>query len=258
MIVPFTTKSCLRMEQGMNGATGNFYCGLHEFEDMAFVLHLLRANDQFVDIGANIGSYSILASAHCGAKAIAVEPLPSTFERLKANVLDNNIEHLVTLHNSGVGESGDTLKFTTAHDTANHVAADDDFEADTVAVPVSSMDALLNDVRPLCIKIDVEGFEKKVIAGGNATLRSDSLRAVLMELNGSGDRYGFSDDEIHQTMVGFGFLPFKYDPMLRVLQKLSNRNHNFGNTLYLRDVEWVEKRLASAPEIELPWRRIAS
>ena len=45
---------------GMTGATGNVYCGLHEFEDMALVLHALRPRDLFVDVGANVGSYTVL------------------------------------------------------------------------------------------------------------------------------------------------------------------------------------------------------
>ena len=48
--------SKLVVRNGMTGATGNIYCGLHEFSDMAFLLHLLRPDDLFVDIGANIGA----------------------------------------------------------------------------------------------------------------------------------------------------------------------------------------------------------
>jgi hypothetical protein len=77
--VPFVNNTRLLVKPGMTGATGNIYCGLHEFEDMAFVLHLLRPGDLFVDIGANIGSYTILAGA-TGANAISFEPVPSTFD----------------------------------------------------------------------------------------------------------------------------------------------------------------------------------
>lgn len=48
--------TCFLLEPGVKGATGNFYCGLHEWPDMAFVLHLLRPEDTFADIGANVGS----------------------------------------------------------------------------------------------------------------------------------------------------------------------------------------------------------
>ena len=61
--------SKLIARNGMTGATGNIYCGLHEFTDMAFVLHLLRPDDLFVDVGANIGSYTVLASSVCEARS---------------------------------------------------------------------------------------------------------------------------------------------------------------------------------------------
>src|SRR5438552_2237409 len=61
----------LLVKRGMTGATGNIYCGLHEFVEMAFCLHLLRRDDLFLDIGANVGSYTVLASKVCGARSIA-------------------------------------------------------------------------------------------------------------------------------------------------------------------------------------------
>ena len=60
--VPFVNATRLLVTPGMTGATGNLYCGLHEYQDMAFVLHALRAGDRFIDIGANIGSYTVLAA----------------------------------------------------------------------------------------------------------------------------------------------------------------------------------------------------
>jgi len=41
------------VKTGETGLTGNIYTGLHEFPDMGFLLHFLRAEDLFVDIGAN-------------------------------------------------------------------------------------------------------------------------------------------------------------------------------------------------------------
>lgn len=60
--LPFVNGTYLFATRGMTGATGNWYCGLHEYEDMSFVMHSLRSGDLFVDVGANIGSYSILAA----------------------------------------------------------------------------------------------------------------------------------------------------------------------------------------------------
>lgn len=71
------------------------YMGLHEFENMAFLLHFLRKEDLFFDIGADIGSYTILASGHVGAHTFAFEPIPSTFQSLANNVAINRINDSV-------------------------------------------------------------------------------------------------------------------------------------------------------------------
>ena len=80
--LPFVGATQLLVERGMTGATGNWYCGLHEAPEMAFVLHVLRATDHFVDVGANVGSYTVLAAGAVGARSTAVEPIPSTFTHL--------------------------------------------------------------------------------------------------------------------------------------------------------------------------------
>ncbi len=62
VVVPWIGDTRLVARSGMSGATGNIYCGLHEYAEMAFTLHMLRPGDLFCDAGANIGSYSVLAS----------------------------------------------------------------------------------------------------------------------------------------------------------------------------------------------------
>ncbi|HEX9953226.1 MAG TPA: hypothetical protein VGB53_15755, partial [Rubricoccaceae bacterium] len=74
--IDFANDSQLWVAPGMTGATGNLYAGLHEFEDMAFVLHALRPTDLFVDVGANVGSYTVLAGAAIGARCESFEPVP--------------------------------------------------------------------------------------------------------------------------------------------------------------------------------------
>src|SRR5579863_4327451 len=95
VVVPWIEGTHLAVRRGMTGATGNIYCGLHEFEDMAFLLHFLRPDDLFVDIGANIGSYTILASGVRRARTIAFEPDPVTFAALSRNIALNALEPFV-------------------------------------------------------------------------------------------------------------------------------------------------------------------
>ena len=111
-LVPFVDETFLVMERGMTGASGNWYSGLHEHADMAFTLHLLREGDFFADVGANIGSYTLLAAGAAGADAAAFEPIPQTFESLQRNIAFNRLANRVTCHNVGVGSSDKPMSFT--------------------------------------------------------------------------------------------------------------------------------------------------
>ncbi len=259
--VAFVNDVRLLVNRGMRSATGNIYTGLHEFEDMAFVLHCLRPQDTFVDVGANVGSYTVLAGGAVGAKCIALEPGPDTYQHLLDNILFNSLTGRVDAQNIGVGKESGSLRFTIAYPSAtrSHMATTEETQkggsANTITVRVETLDAICADSDPTVIKIDVEGFETQVIAGGQATLAKDSLLAVIMELNGSGARYGFNDHAIHQQMLDNGFQPFTYAPFERKLVDF-NRAHASHNTIYVKDVDRVSQRLANAPAYQVQGRSI--
>ncbi|TWR30237.1 FkbM family methyltransferase [Mucilaginibacter pallidiroseus] len=249
-VYQFTKNSKLWVWKGLTGATGNIYCGLHEFEDMAFLLHFLRPGDWFTDVGANIGSYTILASGEAGANSIAVEPVPATFSNLQHNINLNELAIKVKALNIGLGSKKDILRFTKGHDTGNHVANDND--TDIIEVPIDTLDNIMTDNAPILIKIDVEGFETEVLNGAKKTLASAKLKAIIIELNGAGRRYGFEDAKIHTMLLDHGFKPMRYLPFKRRLETGSlNTEHN---TLYIRDLAFVEKRLITAKTVYIKHR----
>lgn len=91
VVMNFVNQSKLVIQPSMRGATENIYTGLYDFEDMSFVLHLLQPDDWFVDIGANVGAYTVLASAGRKAHSIAIEPNPKAYSHLMQNIHINNI-----------------------------------------------------------------------------------------------------------------------------------------------------------------------
>lgn len=163
--LPYVDGTFLFATRGMTGATGNWYCGLHETSEMAFVLHLLRPNELFLDVGANVGSYTVLAAGAAKARVIAVEPIPSTFDALRRNVAVNALDGRVDCHRLGLSDTHGTLRFTSTLDTVNHVLSDGE-DAPSVDVPVTRMNDLVGDEAPTLIKIDVEGHEHAVLRGG--------------------------------------------------------------------------------------------
>ncbi len=246
VVVNFVNDSKLLVTPRMTGATGNIYTGLHEFEDMAFVLHALRSEDLFVDVGANVGTYTVLAGAVVGAQCITFEPVPSTFAHLTQNVDLNKISDLVDLRNVGVADTVGELKFTARLDTVNHVLGKDESSTDAVSVPVVTLDQALGRLEPLIMKIDVEGFETSVINGAHSVLSQDSLAAIILKLNGSGNRYGFDAMDLHKKILDYGFQTYRYHPFQRQLVNLRGKNVEGGNTIYAKNIDLLNQRLKSA------------
>ncbi len=237
--------SKLWLQRGWGGLTGNYYAGLHEFEDMAFLLHLLRPDDRFVDVGANMGSYTVLARSVCQACTVSYEPVPVTFRRLQDNLqLNNALDERSRLVNAAVGSAPGTLRMSEGQDAMNHVARPD--EAAALEVPVVTLDEDLF-ATPLLMKVDVEGFETEVFRGARRHLANPALRAIIVELNGLGQRYGYDELALHAELLAAGFRPFAYDPFVRQLRPLAAPGSH--NTLYCRDLPFVEARLASAPPV---------
>jgi FkbM family methyltransferase len=248
-------QSKMYAKQGMTGVTGCIYNGLLEYDDMLFLLHFLRKEDTFLDIGSNVGVYSVLASAEVGAETIAFEPIPSTFEILQKNLALNGLQSdRVHALNLGLGSQEGSLAFTKSEDTVNDVATEQEISSgDILQVPVGKLDDVLEkyslkDV--VFMKIDVEGFETEVLRGGSGLLNDKRLQAVIIELNGSGERYGYDENWIHELFLSNGFSPYSYEPSTRELTKLDAKL-SYHNTIYLRNEEFVIERLSSAKRVEI-------
>lgn len=248
MKVPFAQKSVLLVKQGMTGATGNIYCGLHEFKDMSFLLHFLRPEDKFLDVGANIGSYTVLASSEIGCQSTAVEPVPIAFNAMTQNIAANQIGNLVRATNVGLSHESGVLNFSSGLDTVNHVVLNGT-NTSTIQVQVVTMDELCGDRTPTLIKMDVEGYELSALKGGISILSNTELKALIIELNGSGERYGIDDAQVHSFLTKHGFEPFDYDPFERQLVSIDAPGAH--NTIYIRDIEFVSDRVKKATDIRI-------
>ena len=140
----------------------------------------------------------------------------------------------------------------------NHALASGEATETAVEVAVATLDAIAAKGGPTFITIDVEGFETSVLAGGATTMRSEALRCVLIELNGSGRRFGVADEAIHAQMRAFGFAPARYDVLARSITALpaDSWNRGGGNTLYVRDIGECWERVRSATRFRLVNREI--
>jgi FkbM family methyltransferase len=239
----------VRLEEA--GLTGNMYCGLHEFPEMAYVLHTIDRDDLFIDIGANVGSYTILACAVRGARGICFVPVPATYQRLLDNLRLNDVVDRVRPLNMGIADRPGSLHFTVGHNCMNHVVAEGE-TGEAVRVNVATLDSVLHNERPSLTKIDVEGFETAVIKGAEKLLQTPELHTVIMELSGVGERYGFDEDRIRGRMHVFGFGMYTYEPFSRGLHRIQpGRDNSSTNTLFIRDISKVSRRIAKSPAVNV-------
>lgn len=235
VVVPWIGGQRLLVRRGMTGATGNIYAGLHEFVDMAFLLHFLRPADLFLDIGANIGSYTVLASGVCRANTWAFEPDPTTAGHLRRNIAVNALGDLVTVHPVALGPSAGKVPFTRGHDTMNKVSLATG-EADQVVQQVT-LDSIARDAEPIMIKMDVEGYESQVLAGATTVLHAPSLVAVACET---------VTPKMREAFAGAGFERLHYNPFARTLSPTAVGLAG-SNELHVRNRELVQERVRSAP-----------
>lgn len=239
VVFPWIHGQKLMVRRGMTGATGNIYVGLHEFADMMLPLHFLREDDLFLDIGANIGSYTILASGVRGARVWAFEPDPETVVVLKRNVALNGLTGRVVVHECALGDREGEAAFTRGLDTVNRVAADG--ETDVRMVRIRTLGSLIGDARPSMMKMDVEGHEQPVVRGAETLFQGSDLKVIALETTTA---------EIEDMFHRYGFKRAYYDPFRRALSS-SAIDLPSSNSVFVRDWEFVAHRLATAPDVKV-------
>lgn len=230
---------------GMRGVTGEAYLGLNEFADMLFCAHLLRPGDLFVDVGANLGTYSLVAAKVAGANAIAIEPIAATVAQLRDHLRLNDVAALVEVASVGISDAAGELWFTNDADALNRVA--DAAHLGAIRVPVTTLDALVSERAPFCIKIDVELHESAVLAGARTVLAQPTLQAVLVETAPEN-----RTEAIRAAFTQAGMVAHAYDPATRTL----TRTDAFAphNTLFVRDASIVQARLRDAAPVRVGTR----
>lgn len=238
--LPWIGGARLLVERGMTGATGNVYFGLHEVPDMAFIVHFLRPGETLFDIGANIGSYALLAAHAAGARVVAFEPHPKTAGYLERNIAHNRLGEQIAVRRVALSDHEGSGALTDTLDTMNHLVEPSRSGSRTVALQTLDHEAAL--LRPTMLKIDVEGHEEMVLAGGAAALADPGLLAVEIET---------VTPAIDQRLRAAGFGERFYDPFSRRLQERPVAGLKAANRLYLRDIADAQHRVTAAPALHV-------
>ncbi len=142
----------------------------YNLEELDFLRAHTPSGGVFVDVGANVGTYAMVLARHVGAngKVIAIEPHPVTHARLKFNCAASGFAQ-VRLVAAAAGPSDSELMIETDGDNlgASHIVTGAP-AGNAIKVPSLRLQRILDDAgvcRVDALKIDVEGFEDRVLTG---------------------------------------------------------------------------------------------
>lgn len=208
------------------------YYRIPDFEEMSFIRAYLGKNELFVDVGANVGVYSLWASQTEGVEVLAFEPSTVTHVRTTENVELNRLSDRIRVVHKAVGAQRGVARLTTGMDAINQVIAED-VDASEV-VEITTLDHELGPRRPAIIKIDVEGKELEVLHGGRELI-SRHRPALIIEVN---DPVGLTE-----VLENLAYRAWSYDPATGAL---APTHPVLGtNVIALADVDDARARIAA-------------
>ena len=179
--------------------------------DMVF--KLLGDKPTVLDIGANIGWYSInIASSLKNSKIFSFEPIQTTFNYLKQNIRVNNLKNIHP-YNFGMSDKKDNISFYFYPEGSGNSSMVNVSERQNIEL----IDCQLSTIDNFCfekninidfIKCDVEGAEYKAIIGGMKTLKRDFPILFIEILRKWAKKFEYDPNKLFKLLKNIGYIPF--------------------------------------------------
>ncbi len=212
----FSMQSCQFMDQIACNVLKFGWC---EYESpMGRIVSALSKNLEltFIDIGANTGFYSLVASASGARKVIAYEPIPNIFKILQSNISMSQLK--IESYQEAIADYPGHMTMYMPESDGNYIetsaSLNPDFRdqhSEKLEIKVRSLDELstqfLNDNASVdvnfLLKIDVESYELPVVSGGKKFFKDIQPIVMLELLPGNRD-----SDAIYELIRGYGYVVF--------------------------------------------------
>jgi FkbM family methyltransferase len=195
----------------------DIYFWLYEGEDLRRCRELIHPGAVCLDVGANVGLYSLHLGIWAGpdGRVFSFEPSPKVYPILKKNIEINALDRQIEAVNAAVGAAAGSVVFNVSHDGHSGWGSVNRFsdvhDSDPVTVRVLTLDGFLIEREIASVdflKIDVESYEFEVLAGASESLRKKVFRNVLIEWTGGRQtQMGHHYQSLVDLFVGAGYVP---------------------------------------------------
>ena len=200
------------------------YCDENpDYHEMHFLRCYLLDGDRMLDVGANIGVYSLLGASLVGHSGhiIAFEPGPEANRRLKENIAINGLKN-VSIYSCALGDKNREINFLDMCDTTNRIQTADDVGQSVISVPLVRLEEIIDGTFAIG-KMDIEGAEPDALRGAQEMLKRSNPPVWLLELNGSLHAFGYTESSFAKWLSEQGYDLALYD---------ADRNEiNFTNSM---------------------------
>jgi FkbM family methyltransferase len=246
--IQLVSKVKMRCHPDSYSAAAALYCGLYDYDEMNFLLRYLQEEDSFLDIGANVGIYTLLAAYKIQSGSIySFEALPKNYSRLAENLNLNNFQQVKSFA-IAVSDStgsialnlaeGDSMPFITTTTTDN-----------SIIVPTNTLDNCLQDqeVNNLTLaKIDIEGAEILAFKGATSLLKQQRPYVWILEINDTVNHFGHQKKDVVNFLQDYGYGLYSYNAKTNEVYTVNLEEKTGKNVLAIADsaIEFVRYRLA--------------
>jgi FkbM family methyltransferase len=194
-----------------------------EVNERKFHNAFLKSGDIYIDVGANIGLFTLIAAHRVGKEGhvYAFEPTPTSYERLMANVRLNRFSN-VTAYQTALSDTSGQVAMTVSldgYDGRNSIATPTGGEQfSTELVRTTTLDQFVQEQNLTgnltMVKIDVEGWETHVLAGGKKSLSASEAPVLQVEFaEEARESAGSSSMELYRGLTRLGYRLFIFDVM---------------------------------------------
>lgn len=231
------------------------YIGWFESAELTFLRKFLRNEDVFIDVGANIGLFTVLAARIVGdsGRVYSFEPCSKSFLRLKENIALNGY-HNVSCHQTALSDRSGDATLTVSldgFDAWNSLGKPSEGQSfATEVVDCCTLDEFAQDnelfERVQLMKIDVEGWEYFVLAGGKKLLSSEKAPILLVEFTDANClQSGKTCEDVYRQLESCGYQMYEFNPSTNVLRGSPlQKGYAYSNLIAIKNLQIVTDRLA--------------
>ena len=191
----------------------------HEPHETSLVKKKVKKGDVVLDIGANIGYFTLIFAKLVGeeGKVFSFEPDPTNFALLKKNIKINGYKNIIPIQKAVSNKTSKIKLHLSKSNYANHTIYDKKHNHKSIDVNVIKLDDYFNTYKGKIdfVKIDTEGVEEKVIKGMPNILNKNKNLKILSEFWVHGmDQAGIKPENFLKSLIKHNFEMYKVNEKL--------------------------------------------